>query len=270
MTSFLFSRTFQVLNVRKNSGTFKDLWEPCCGANLHKRSLVSSDKCGFDVTYSKWLSKDNASWLWSTKISLCHQWCRHLDGTNGDETTPEINNKFLTMLTSFQHHPCTAFLNTAFQNVHFLLLLVLLSAVIDWAKVLRPTQHKIGHYGMFPKPISWLSMEKLNLTQQKHEFTNQKKCTTTQNKHKKLKSGLVAFYNIRSGNGVGLFLFPHFINLSFTYFLKTFTHILTAPRPTRGTVGTAISIRSLSSTASTITTATTTNQYQSPWASRPA
>jgi len=27
-------------------------------------------------------------------------------------------------------------------------------------------------------------MEKLNLTQQKHIFTNQKQCTTTQNKHK--------------------------------------------------------------------------------------
>jgi len=32
-------------------------------------------------------------------------------------------------------------------------------------------------------------MEKLNLTQPKHTFTNQKKCTTTQNKHKKLKPG---------------------------------------------------------------------------------
>jgi len=36
---------------------------------------------------------------------------------------------------------------------------------------------------MFPKPISWLGMEKLNLTQQNHAFTNQKKYTTTQNKH---------------------------------------------------------------------------------------
>jgi len=35
------------------------------------------------------------------------------------------------------------------------------------------------------KPISWLGMEKLNLTQQKHAFTNQKKCITTQNKLKK-------------------------------------------------------------------------------------
>jgi len=43
--------------------------------------------------------------------------------------------------------------------------------------------------------------KKLNLTQQKHAFTNQKKCTTTQNKHKKLKSGLVAFYDIRPGKG---------------------------------------------------------------------
>jgi len=42
----------------------------------------------------------------------------------------------------------------------------------------------------FPKPISWLGVEKLNLTQQKHTFTNQKKCTTTQNKHKKTKARL--------------------------------------------------------------------------------
>ena len=46
-----------------------------------------------------------------------------------------------------------------------------------------------------------LVREKLSLTQQKHAFTNQKKCT--QNKHKK--PGLVAFYDIRPGNGVGLF-----------------------------------------------------------------
>jgi len=36
---------------------------------------------------------------------------------------------------------------------------------------------------MFPKPVSWLGMEKLNLTQQKHAFSKQKKCTT-QNKRK--------------------------------------------------------------------------------------
>jgi len=51
---------------------------------------------------------------------------------------------------------------------------------IDWVKVLRPTRNKIGHFGDVPKPISWLGMEKLNPTQQKHAFTNQKKCTTTQ------------------------------------------------------------------------------------------
>jgi len=42
----------------------------------------------------------------------------------------------------------------------------------------------MDHFRDVPKPISWLGMEKLNLTQQKHTFTNQKKCTTTQNKHK--------------------------------------------------------------------------------------
>jgi len=47
-----------------------------------------------------------------------------------------------------------------------------------------------------------LVWKKLNLTQQKHAFTNQKKCTTTQNKHK---PGLVALYDIRPRNGAGLF-----------------------------------------------------------------
>jgi len=63
-------------------------------------------------------------------------------------------------------------------------------------------------------------MEKQNLTQQKHVFTNQNKCTTTQNKHKKLKPDLVASYDIRPGNGEGLFLFWRFINLSLTYLLR--------------------------------------------------
>jgi len=48
-------------------------------------------------------------------------------------------------------------------------------------------------------------VQKKNLTQQKHAFTNQKKRTTTQNKHKKLKPDLVAFYDIRPGNGEGQF-----------------------------------------------------------------
>jgi len=46
---------------------------------------------------------------------------------------------------------------------------------------------------------------KLKLPQQKYAFTNQKKCTATQNKQKKLKPGLVAFCDIRPGNGAGLF-----------------------------------------------------------------
>jgi len=41
---------------------------------------------------------------------------------------------------------------------------------------------------MFPKSISWFGMEKQNLTQQKHTFTDQKECTTTQNEHKKTKA----------------------------------------------------------------------------------
>jgi len=50
-------------------------------------------------------------------------------------------------------------------------------------------------------PIFWLGMEKLNLTQQKHTFTNKNKYTTTQNKHAKVKPGLVASYDIWPENG---------------------------------------------------------------------
>ena len=52
--------------------------------------------------------------------------------------------------------------------------------------------------------LAWYG-KKLNLTQQKNAFTNQKKCTTTQNKHINLKPGLVAFYDIRPGNRERLF-----------------------------------------------------------------
>jgi len=58
---------------------------------------------------------------------------------------------------------------------------------ISWVSelwFLRPTRHKQVILETFPKPVSWLAMEKLNLTQQKHAFTNQNKCTTTQNKQK--------------------------------------------------------------------------------------
>ena len=49
--------------------------------------------------------------------------------------------------------------------------------------------------------------EKLNPTQQKHKFTNEKKCTVLKHKinTKKLKQGLVAFYNIWPRNTAGLF-----------------------------------------------------------------
>jgi len=71
----------------------------------------------------------------------------------------------------------------------------------DSAVVLHPTEvpQNKSFWRHFPQAnlLAWYG-KKLNLTQQKHAFTNQKmyyKCTT-QNKHKKLKPGLVAFYDI--------------------------------------------------------------------------
>jgi len=71
-------------------------------------------------------------------------------------------------------------------------------------------------------------MKKLNLTQQKSTFINKKKCTTTQNKHKKLKPGLVDSYDIPPRNGEGLFWFWHFKNLSLTHLPS---HLPTYLRP---------------------------------------
>ena len=88
-------------------------------------------------------------------------------------------------------------------------------------KVLCPTQYKTGQFGDVPhSPNQSLGLvwRKRNLTQQKHAFTNQKKCTT-QNKQT-LKPGLVASCDIQPGNGEGLFLFRRFINLSLTYLLR--------------------------------------------------
>jgi len=84
------------------------------------------------------------------------------------------------------------------------------------AYVTLDTEYVISETFPEPMPISCFGIDKLNLTQQKHTFTNQKKCTT-QNKHKKLKPGLVASYDIPPGNRQGLFWFWRFIH--FTYLL---------------------------------------------------
>jgi len=85
---------------------------------------------------------------------------------------------------------------------------------IDWVIV---SMSRLTQNRSFRKhsPISWLGMEKLNLTQQKHTFTNQKKCTTTQNTNTKARfSCLLPSYDIRPGNGESIFCFWRLINLS--------------------------------------------------------
>ena len=57
------------------------------------------------------------------------------------------------------------------------------SRLIDWVVVLCPTRLKIGHFGDVSQAnlLAWYG--KTKLTQQKHTFTNQKKCTTTNRHH---------------------------------------------------------------------------------------
>ena len=61
---------------------------------------------------------------------------------------------------------------------------------------LRPTRHKIGHLGDV-SAIYWLGMEKTNRTPIKK--------SVVKHKQKKLKPGLVAFYDVWLENAAGLF-----------------------------------------------------------------
>jgi len=75
----------------------------------------------------------------------------------------------------------------------------------------------------FPKPNSWLGIQKLNLTQQKHTFTH----APIKRNVRKTK-GLVISHDIRPANGENLFWFWRFINLSLTYLLR---HLSTCLQP---------------------------------------
>ena len=91
--------------------------------------------------------------------------------------------------------------------------------LIDWVKVLRP----IRFQRRSPSQSLGLVWKKLNLTQNKHTFTNQKKCTTTQNKHKKTKARFSRLSWHPAWKRRGSILIWCFVNLSLTY-LQTGTH----------------------------------------------
>jgi len=63
---------------------------------------------------------------------------------------------------------------------------------------------------VFPgNQLHWYWQHNIKITQKYQDTQNIK----NKKYHQKLKPGLVACYNIRPGNGQGLFLFQHFINL---------------------------------------------------------
>jgi len=70
--------------------------------------------------------------------------------------------------------------------------------LIAWVKVLHPTRDKIGHFGDIPQANLMALYGKAKPNTTKHTFTNQKKYATIQNKHKKLKPGLVVSYDIQN------------------------------------------------------------------------
>jgi len=92
--------------------------------------------------------------------------------------------------------------------------------LIDWVVVLSPTQHKVGHFRDVSQANLMAWYGKLNLTT-KHIFNNQKKCTTTQNKHKKKTKARLTCHLWHPREG--LFWFWCFINLWLTYLLKHLT-----------------------------------------------
>jgi len=84
-----------------------------------------------------------------------------------------------------------------------------------------------------PKPIAWLGMEKLNITQQKHTFTKENKCTTTQNKQKS-KARFIRLLRHLAWKRRGPIPIS-VLHKSVTYLLtQTFIHLLTVLTPTKG------------------------------------
>jgi len=94
---------------------------------------------------------------------------------------------------------------------------------IDWVVVLRPTRHKIGHFGdVLPSQfLSLLSLVLKNWNKHnKSKPASVTKYTTTLYYNIKLtpkKQHSVVSYDILPGNGEGPFWFHRFINLSLTY-----------------------------------------------------
>jgi len=126
-------------------------------------------------------------------------------------------NPCLTVMKSHNKNNTKITYYTAILKI--LHLTVLSSALIDWVKVLRPTWHKIGHFGDVPQAnlLAWYG--KTKLSQQKHTFTNQKNVLEHKINTKKLRSGLVVSYHIWTGNGRGPILVSALYK-SVTYLLR--------------------------------------------------
>jgi len=90
----------------------------------------------------------------------------------------------------------------------------------DSVVVLRPTWHKIGHFGDVSQAdfLAWYGKTKPNATKAQIRQSKEMYYNTTDTK--KLKPDLVASYVIRPGNGEGLFWFWRFRNLSLTCLLR--------------------------------------------------
>jgi len=81
--------------------------------------------------------------------------------------------------------------------------------------------------------LAWYG-KKLNLTQQKHTFTNQNKCTTTQNTHKtKARFSCLLRHLAWKQRGPILGLALQKFSTYLLNLLKTLTHLLNAPDPHR-------------------------------------
>jgi len=111
-----------------------------------------------------------------------------------------------TLLTLHTHLNKNTFATYEGLQLSFWILLSCHSSLkkrIDWVKVLRPARHKNRlFWSRSSQPISWLSTEKLNKTQQKqscicNKIYHNKKLTQKQ------KPGLAASYDLRAGNGMG-------------------------------------------------------------------
>jgi len=137
--------------------------------------------------------------IWTTTTHTCTTYKLQTNGWQLTELTPLPDKNFGKSFRMCNMR------NTYLEKAVTVLGRVISGYLAKGLKILHPTRHKIGHFGdIGPSQSLGLVLNNRN-KYNKVKHVSKTKYTTTYNKPKKLKPGLVASYDLWPGNGTSLF-----------------------------------------------------------------